>query len=360
MRVESDTRRAAALAAPVRAHGHTTAAPRALHRRLASRASRTRRAFTLLEVMVALSILAVSVTAVFTINSSSIYGHVYAKKLTVATLLARSKMTDLEQNLYDKGFQADDDEEAGDFTEEGWPSYKWRAKIVAPKTNGMSPDQLIGAIFNLPMGGGDSKDGTGGLMSAFGGMFGGGKLPPGALPGSGNAGANIAGAMGPAAGLMQGQFQQLVDQITKSVREVHLTVTWKEGKITESFDIVTHVVSLGPGSDRNGGAMAQALAQAGVNPNAAQPGGQWVRQDNGMPVANPTPAPNGSGMVDPASGVPVITMEQWNMQRGGAAGIPGAGMLQPGMLGAPGLKGIGGLPNLGNLPGGRLRRGFGE
>ena len=34
--------------------------------------------------------------------------HVYAKKLTVATLLARSKMVDLEQELYDKGFKADD------------------------------------------------------------------------------------------------------------------------------------------------------------------------------------------------------------------------------------------------------------
>ena len=319
------------------------------------------RAFTLLEVMVALSILAVSLTAVFNINSSSVYGHVYAKKLTVATLLARAKMTDLEQELYDKGFQTDDDEKAGDFSEEGWPSYKWRAKIIAPKTNGMSPDQLIGAIFNLPMGGGDTKDGKGGgsILDAIAPMFGGGKLPAGMPPGMSAPGAGIASAMGPAAGLMQTQFTQLVDQITKSVREVHLTVTWKEGKITESFDIVTHVVSLGPGSDRNGGAMAQALAQAGVNPNAAQPGaGQWVRSDNGAPVANPMPSQNGGGMVDPASGVPVITAEQWNMQHGGA-GVqqmmpPGA--MSPGL--APMLKG--GLPQLGNFPGARMRRGFGE
>ncbi len=322
----------------------------------------SRRAFTLLEVMVALSVLAVSLTAIFSINSSSVYGHVYAKKLTVATLLARAKMTDIEQELYDKGFQTDDDEQAGDFSEDGWPSYKWRAKIMAPKTNGMSPDQLIGAIFNLPMGGGDSKDGKGGgtgsLMDAIGGMFGGGKLPPGAAPGTTTAGMNIAGAMGPAAGLMQAQFQQLVDQITKSVREVHLTVTWKEGKITESFDIVTHVVSLGPGSDRNGGAMAQALAQAGVNPNAAQPGtSQWVRTDNGSPVANPIPSPNGGSMVDPASGVPVITAEQWAMQHGGGAAQQ---LMQPGALQpfVPGMKG--GLPQLGNFPGQRMRRGFGE
>ena len=51
-------------------------------------ARKPERAFTLLEVMVALSILAISLTAIFNINSSSIYGHVYAKKLTVATLLS--------------------------------------------------------------------------------------------------------------------------------------------------------------------------------------------------------------------------------------------------------------------------------
>src|SRR6476620_376520 len=151
-----------------------------------------RQGFTLLEVMVALSILAISLTAIFSINSSSVYGHVYAKKLTVATLLARSKMTDIEQELFDKGFQTDDDEQAGDFSDEGWPSYKWRAKIMAPKTNGMSPDQLIGAIFNLPLGGG-GKDGQGSLMDGIAGMFGGGKLPPGAPPGMPSPAAGIAG-----------------------------------------------------------------------------------------------------------------------------------------------------------------------
>jgi general secretion pathway protein I len=46
----------------------------------------------------------------------------------------------------------------------------------------------------------------------------------------------------------------LVDQITKSVRKVHLTVYWKDGTQTESLDLVTHMVSLGPGTDRNGAA----------------------------------------------------------------------------------------------------------
>ena len=85
-----------------------------------------RQGFTLLEVIIALAILGLSLMAIFQISTQAIYAHVYAKKLTVATLLARSKMVDLEQELFDKGFQLDDDEQAGDFSDDGWSSYKWR------------------------------------------------------------------------------------------------------------------------------------------------------------------------------------------------------------------------------------------
>jgi general secretion pathway protein I len=264
----------------------------------------SRRAFTLLEVVVALAILGVSLVAILDINAQAVGSHVYAKKLTVATLLARSKMTDLEQKLFEEPLPADDDEDAGDFSAEGWPGYKWRARVIVPKTNGLTPEQLFGALFNFPMGG-DGKDGAGGLLA---GLFGGGGKPgaagggaAGALAGLAGAGgpagaagaagaAGMLGALGPMAGMAQQQFTQMVDQLQKSVREVHLTVSWKEGKLTESVDLVTHIVSLGPGSDRNGGA----AAAAGVS-NAGS--GGLVRPD-GTPARAPRPAPNGSGMID--------------------------------------------------------------
>ena len=247
------------------------------------------RAFTLLEVVIALAILGVSLVAVLDINASAVYSHVYAKKLTVATLLARSKMTDLEQKLYDEALPSDDEEDAGDFSAEGWPSYKWRAKIIVPKTNGLSPEQLFGALFNLPLGGG--ADGSGGLLDGmFGGAGGKSGANPAAAGGPQPAGGGFLAALGPMAGMAQQQFTQMVDQLQKSVREVHLTVTWKEGKITESIDLVTHVVSMGPGSDRNGGAAA-----AAGQPNASN--GGLVRPD-GTPARSPKPNPNGQGFVD--------------------------------------------------------------
>ncbi len=286
------------------------------------------RGFTLLETVVALAILALALMAIFDMNSGAVANHVYTKHLTVASLLARSKMTDLEQKLYDEGFSTDDDEESGDFSTEGWPGFKWRAKIIAPKTDGVSPDQLIGAIFNLPIGemGGD----LGGLSSLFGDAGGkGGKDGKSGSSGPVPAG----GGLGGMAGMAQPMFKQMIDQLTQAVREVHLTVTWKEGKLVESMDVVTHVVSLGPGSDRNGGAAAAAAAATGQQPPDTS--NQWVNPQTGMLVPNPIPGPNGQ-MLDPTTRQPLMNRLQWLNQQNNPGGKnpgiippPGGGIFNP-------------------------------
>ncbi|MFL5347267.1 MAG: prepilin-type N-terminal cleavage/methylation domain-containing protein [Hyalangium sp.] len=281
---------------------------------------RTRnRGFTLLETVVALAILALALMAIFDLNSGAVANHVYTKHLTVAALLARSKMTDLEQKLYDEGFSTDDAEDSGDFSAEGWPGFKWRAKIIAPKTDGVSPDQLIGAIFNLPIGemGGD----LGGLSSLFGGESGSGGKDGKSGP------ASAAGGMGGMAAMAQPMFKQMVDQLTQAVREVHLTVTWKEGKLVESMDVVTHVVSLGPGSDRNGGAAAAAAAATGQQP--PDTANQWVNPQTGMIVSNPIPGPNGQ-MLDPTTRQPLMNRLQWLNQMNNPGGGKTGGIIPPG------------------------------
>jgi general secretion pathway protein I len=276
------------------------------------------RGFTLLETVVALGILALALMAIFDLNAGAVSNHAYAKRLTVATLLARSKMTDLEQKLYDEGFSNDDDDESGDFSQEGWSNFKWRARIIAPRTDGVSPDQLIGAIFNLPMGGGDgASGGLGGLAAMFGG--GGGK------DGKGGGPQMAGGGMGAMGAMAQPMFTQMVQQLTTTVREVHLTVYWKDGSQTESLDLVTHVVSLGPGSDRNGGFMPRDGQQSGDIAN------QWVDPATGFVVPNPIPGPNGQ-MLHPQTQQPLMRRTDFLQQRGGGAGgampgmDPGTGM----------------------------------
>ncbi|MBN8231431.1 prepilin-type N-terminal cleavage/methylation domain-containing protein [Corallococcus macrosporus] len=301
-----------------------------------------RTGFTLLETMVAMAILSVALMAIFDLNSGAVANHVYTKRLTVASLLARSKMTDLEQKLYDDGFEQDDDEQSGDFSDDGWPQFKWRARIIAPKTDGVTPDQLIGAIFNLPMGGGDSGDPLGGLAGLFGGGGGGdgkGSTPPG--------GTTTASPLGASAmSMAQPMFTQMVDQLTKSVREVHLTVYWKEGTQVESVDVVTHVVSLGPGGDRNGGFTPNAGTTAGAE-------NQWVNPRTGQVVDNPIPGQNGQ-MLDPNTREPLVNRAQVlnqlnnpNGRQGGGNGNTGINPRLPGGIfngGLPGMpRGQGGI-----------------
>ncbi|MEM6734211.1 MAG: prepilin-type N-terminal cleavage/methylation domain-containing protein, partial [Myxococcota bacterium] len=63
-----------------------------------------KRGFTLLEVMIALLILAVSLAVLLQAQAGSLANSSRARDMTVATLLARSKMIDIEQVVFDEGF----------------------------------------------------------------------------------------------------------------------------------------------------------------------------------------------------------------------------------------------------------------
>jgi general secretion pathway protein I len=262
------------------------------------------RGFTLLEVVVAMAILGVALIAIFDLNAGAVASHAYVKRITVATQLARSKMTDLEQELYDKGFELDDVERSGDFAAEGWQSFTWKARILAPVTSGASPDKLLEALLSLPpgeggglsalfggLGGADAGAGLAGLAaSALAGGPTNSPLPPGATAGSGSQ------ALGAFGSLAQTQVSQLLDQIRRGVRELHLTVSWKEGNRTESLDVVTHVVSLRQGSDRNGTPGAAFNSTAGAVPGTpGAPGGLPLLPGagGGSPFAPGGPAPQG-------------------------------------------------------------------
>lgn len=81
--------------------------------------------FTLLEVMVAMAILAVSLLAVFWSQSQSISMAQQSRTTTTMALLAQSRMTDLEaQEVLSTGTQT------GDFGND-YVDYTWRT-VVAP------------------------------------------------------------------------------------------------------------------------------------------------------------------------------------------------------------------------------------
>ena len=79
--------------------------------------------FTLLEVMVAVSIMAVALVAVFGSQSQSVTLATEAKFSTTAAFLAQSKMAEIEAGL-DDALASD----SGDFGED-FPGYLWEVEV---------------------------------------------------------------------------------------------------------------------------------------------------------------------------------------------------------------------------------------
>lgn len=177
------------------------------------------RGFTLLEVMVALAILAASLVAVSEIVSGALRNHVRARQLEVATLLARGKMVEIETEYERTGFRDHDQSEEGTFEEAGHPEVRWKLEVRRPRVD-LGPDAVLASLT-------------------------GGQRLEDLLPS-----VQDAPALGPYQAMMTGALQRVLttigEQVKKSVREVRLTVSWQDGRTEESFDVVTHLVVTRP------------------------------------------------------------------------------------------------------------------
>ncbi|MCP4115265.1 MAG: prepilin-type N-terminal cleavage/methylation domain-containing protein [Desulfobacteraceae bacterium] len=83
--------------------------------------------FTLLEIMVSLSIVAIVFVSLFKMQSSSILLAGYGKFHSTAPFLARQTLTQIEGDL------DDDASPSGDFGD-GFPGYQWEARITDYQT----------------------------------------------------------------------------------------------------------------------------------------------------------------------------------------------------------------------------------
>jgi general secretion pathway protein I len=180
---------------------------------------RRARGFTLLEVMIALAILAGALLTVSEIVGASLRSHVRSRQLDVATLLARGKLAELEDEYERRGFRDFDETEEGTFEEDGHAEIRFTVEVVKPEVE-LSPDRILQMLTGE----------EGGLEALFGPAPEPGGGPQTTFPG--------AAALGPA---LQLQLTQLGEQVKKSVRELRLTVSWPDGKRDGSFTVVTHL-----------------------------------------------------------------------------------------------------------------------
>ena len=85
------------------------------------------RAFTLLEVMIAMTILALALAALIGHESVAVQMSDYSNRVSQANLLAYGKLLDLEHFLIKESMDALDNCEEGDFGDEGFRNYRWKA-----------------------------------------------------------------------------------------------------------------------------------------------------------------------------------------------------------------------------------------
>ncbi|MDC3952921.1 type IV pilus modification PilV family protein [Polyangium jinanense] len=224
-----------------------------------------RRGFTLLEVMVAVAILGLGLTAILSAQAGAFSASSHARNLSVATSLARCKMGEIEETLFREGFQELEVIESGPCCEgDETPNLKCSWKIEKPQF----PEPKLGEMeldtgldLSSPQNGGANPSGASGAaggLGAMGGLLGlaGGATPPATGDLAGGGLGDVAGALGGATGAdALGGMLQLVGTFVypalkaifeMNTRRVTLTVTWTEGTREHSFDVVQWVTNPKP------------------------------------------------------------------------------------------------------------------
>lgn len=210
--------------------------------------SRPSSGFTLLEVMVAIAILGLALTAIFSSQVGAMRIGNRARRTHVATLLARCKMAEIEEDVLRDGLPAVDDHGTDECCEgasvDGY-TCEWSVdRIVLPDST-----STLGAAGapGQPGGGQSPSQAAAGLAGAASvGDF---------LTGGGGSGGGLAGMA------MNLAFPVLKPQIEEQVRRATVTVKWQEGDREKSFDVVHFLVS---STGLGGVAPGQQLGPGGV------------------------------------------------------------------------------------------------
>ena len=127
--------------------------------------------FTLLEVMVALAILAMTLVVLLEIVTNNVRATNHAKMTTMATFLARGKMIDVEDIILENGFSNEDESDKGTFKDQNAPAFRWEYNIerielptdMAQKTQAQAQEKSENATDPMSLMSGF----LGGMMSSF-------------------------------------------------------------------------------------------------------------------------------------------------------------------------------------------------
>lgn len=210
------------------------------------------RGFTLIEVFVATAILSLFLVVYLDALTHSPDRANRAKLRTVATMLARTKLLDIEADLQKDGWEDFDDEECGDFLDEeygGFSRYQWCVNIEKIEL----PDSVnIESIMGNMLGAGGDSDDEDGAASAqqqnpmgnlLGLWMGGGSMgmPGGGAGGSGGGSSGADSSMSALSSLLASFIAPFRNVVEQAIRRITLRVFWTYRRKTESVTLIYYV-----------------------------------------------------------------------------------------------------------------------
>ena len=207
------------------------------------------RAFTLLEVMVAMLILSLSLSSLFSAQTASIGATQYVKHLAIASQLGRCKMSELEIEILNEGFET---AEFGDWTD--GPCCELRDDRV--RLRGPDPFSCRWKFETVQL------PGLADAQTAAG---------EAALSGDTDAaqGAMSMGLLGPLLPVVQNLLEG-------AIRKATVQVVWEDGPQERTMDLVQYLVNANQGdlgALLQGNAVQDAVEDAQGGPNANPPPG---------------------------------------------------------------------------------------
>ena len=155
--------------------------------------------FTLLEVVIAITIMVLAFASILSLESNSISATTRAKELNIVGMLARGKIIEMEYKVEGKTFEEAKKEDGGSF-ETPYENFRWKSEVKEIK------------FPNMNMGGGKKSEGGGGEDSGS-------------------------------------QYAELLTKLvtnyfSKAVRELVVTVFWKRNSVEVSYSVSTYWVDL--------------------------------------------------------------------------------------------------------------------
>lgn len=228
---------------------------------------RRARGFSLLEVMIAMAILAGALTWIVVGVSRNIKAENHAKLMTTANFLAREKMVDIEDDLYEKGFGEFEQEQNGGFEDKGFSRFTWKA--IVDKVELPSAEQLQTVLSNaqqarqtLQGGGTDpSLQNQAGLNDATG---------------------SSSNPLTAGASALSSQFGVIKDVLEQAIRRVTIEIGWVEGRTPVKVDVVAYYVDIRR--------VDQAIQIGGAAAAGQQPGNTGTAPGGGTPSGSGTPS----------------------------------------------------------------------